>query len=305
MGEEVEIKQHFSIEQAPETAAGIAQRNAELAKLGITPIWFEKGRYELVESLLSLAKNELRHRGVAPEPLPVEEPPIKLAMDLSHFLGDFIDLMPLLYWLHRAVPQSATGQYLAAMQRVFHGYSFATRQTDENLRMALDNLLRVLSSSPEFDGYAHGKLSVVFRRLQQYLESIGEQNYLDDEFEWNIHEMLTIPVAQLEALVAQKANGNFDYHAIRLISALLQHGKRQQGSKESFCELPGAVNHEFGDYIALSLATNLGLTVPDRLDQIYTGDIQSLCEDAWDNLDKPINLGFVERVKLTIASIFR
>ncbi len=145
---------------------------------------------------------------------------------------------------------------------------------------------------------------MAFSYLQQYLKSIGEQNYLDDEFEWNIHELLTTPVLQLEPLLTHKAGGSFDYHALRLISALLQHGKRQRGSKESFCELPGAVNHEFGDYIALSLAANLGLTVPDRLDQIYTGDIQSLCEDAWDNLDKPINLGFVERVKLTVASFF-
>lgn len=305
MGEEEEIKQHFSIEQAPETLEEIAQRNADLAKLGITPIWFEKGRYELVESILSLAKNELRHRGVAPQPLPVENPPIKLEMDLSHFLGDFIDLMPLLHWLHRAVPQSATGQYLSAMQRVFHGHSFATRQTNENLRMALDNLLRVLSNSPEFDDYAHGKLSVVFKRLQQYLKSIGEENHLEDDSEWNIHELLTIPASQLDRLVAHKANGNFDYHAIRLISALLQHGKNQHMSQKPFCELPGAVNHEFGDYIALSLAANLGVTVPDRLDQIYTGDIQSLCEDAWDNLDKPIDLRFVERVKLKIASIFK
>lgn len=110
---------------------------------------------------------------------------------------------------------------------------------------------------------------------------------------------------QLEPLLAHKAGGSFDYHAIRLISALLRHGKRQHGLNRSFCELPGAVNHEFGDYIALSLAANLGLTVPDRLDQIYTGDIQSLCEDAWDNLDKPIERGFVERVKLMIALIFK
>lgn len=175
MGEEEETKQHFSIEQAPDTLEGIAQRNAEMAKLGITPIWFEKERYELVESILSLAKNELRHRGVAPQPLPVEEAPIKLDMDLSHFLGDFIDLMPLLHWLHRAVPQSATGQYLSAMQRVFYGHSFATRQTDENLRMALDNLLRALSNSAEFDGYAHGKLSVAFKCLQQYLNRLANR----------------------------------------------------------------------------------------------------------------------------------
>lgn len=305
MGEEEETKQHFSIEQVPESLEEIAQRNAELAKLGITPIWFEKERYELVESILSLAKNELRHRGVAPQPLPVEQPAIKLDMDLSHFLGDFIDLMPLLHWLHRAVPQAATSQYLSAMQRVFHGHSFTTQKVDENLRIALDNLLRVLSSSTAFDGYAHGKLSVAFKCLQRYLKSIGEENHLDDDFEWNIHELLTIPASQLETLVAHKVDGSLDYHAIRLISSLLQHGKNQHGSQKSFCELPGAVNHEFGDYITLALSANLGVTVPDRLDQIYTGDVRSLCEDAWNNLDKPIDLRFFERVRLVVGRFLK
>jgi len=305
MGEEEETKQHFSIEQAPESLEEIAQRNAELAKLGITPIWFEKGRYELVESILSLAKNELRHWGVAPQPLPVEEPPIKLDMDLSHFLGDFIDLMPLLHWLHRAVPRAATSQYLSAMQRVFHGHSFATQQTDKNLAYALDNLLRALANSAEFGGYAHGKLSAAFESIQQYLNSIGGVNHLDDDFERNIHELLTIPASQLETLVANKVDGSFDYHAIRLISALLQHGKNQCISQKSFCELPSAVNHEFGDYISLALSASLGVSVPDRLDQIYTGDIQSLCEDAWNNLGKPIDLRFFDRVKWLFAQILQ
>lgn len=305
MGEEEETKQHFSIEQAPGTLEEIAQRNAELAKLGITPIWFEKGRYELVESILSLAKNELRHRGVAPQPLPIEEPPIKLDMDLSHFLGDFIDLMPLLHWLHRAVPQVATHKYLAAMQRVFHAQSFATRQTNEKLKGALDNLLRALANSAQFDGYTHGKLSAAFGYMQAYLNSIGKENHLGDDLEWDIHELLTIPASQLEALVTDNVEKAFDYHAIRLLMALLQHGKNQHRSQESFCELPGAVNHEFGDYLELALSTNLGVVVPDRLDQLYTDDIRSLCEDAWNNLEKPIDLRFFERVKLIASSILR
>ena len=305
MGEEEEIKQHFSIEQAPESLEEIAQRNAELAKLGITPIWFEKEHYEFVESILGLAKNELRHRGVAPQPLPVDEPPINLDVDLSHFLRDFIDLMPLMHWLHQAVPQAATSKYLSAMQHVFYAHSFATQQTDENLKNALDNLLRALATSSQFDEYTHGKLSVAFMYMQHYLKSIGESNHLDDSFEWNIHELLTIPALQLDALVTHKADGNPDYHALRLLSALLQHGKNQQVSQKSFCELPGAVNHEFDDYLSLALSTNLGIIVPDRLDQIYTSDIRSLCEDAWNNLDKPIDLKFFKRVRLVITQIIR
>jgi hypothetical protein len=207
--------------------------------------------------------------------------------------------------VHRAVPQTATSKYLSAMQRVFYGHSFATRQTDENLRMALDRLLRALSTSSEFDGYAHGKLSAAFGHMQKYLNSIGERNHLGDDFEWNIHELLTTPALQLEALVTNKVDGSFDYHAIRLISALLQHGQKQRMSPKSFCELPSAVNHEFGDYIALTLSANLGVTIPDRLDQIYTGDIRSLCEVAWNNLDKPIDLKFFERVKLLAAQVLK
>ena len=306
MGEEEETKQHFSIEQAPESLEEIAQRNAELAKLGITPIWFEKERYELVESILGLAKNELRHRGVAPQPMAaIEKPVVNLELDLSHFLGDFIDLMPLMHWLHQAVPKAATSQYLSAMQRVFHAYSFVTQQTDKNLKNALDNLLRALSNSAEFDGYTHAKLSVAFEFVQEYLKSIGEENHLDDDLEWNIHELLTIPASQFEALVAHRVDGSIDYHAIRLISALLQHGQNQHVAQKSFCELPGAVNHEFGDYLSLALSTNLGVNVPDRLDQIYTSDIRDLCKDAWLNFDRPIDLKFIERMKLMAALILK
>lgn len=308
MGEEEEMKQHFSIEQAPEVHELLAQRNAELAKLGITPIWFEKERYEYVESILRLAKSELRHRGVAPVAGVVHmgtPKPVSLDMDLSHFLSDFIELMPLLHWLHQAVPKDATSKYLSAMQRVFHAHSFVTQQTDKNLTRALDYLLRPLSNGPQFDGYAHGKFSAAFRSIQEYLKSIGEQNHLGDSFEWNIRELLTIPALQLDALVAHRADGNPDYHALRLIAALLQHGKKQSMSPKAFCELPDAVNHEFGDYLSLALSTNLGVSVPDRLDQIYTGDIRGLCEIAWSNFDKPIDLRFFERVKLMFSLILK
>lgn len=58
--------QHFSIEQAPENEKDIVNRNAYLLNLGITAIWFEKGQYDYVESILRHARNELRYRGVIP-----------------------------------------------------------------------------------------------------------------------------------------------------------------------------------------------------------------------------------------------
>jgi NAD-dependent SIR2 family protein deacetylase len=58
--------QHFSIEQAPEDEQELVNRNAHLARLGITAIWFEKGCFDYVENMLSLARNELRYRGAMP-----------------------------------------------------------------------------------------------------------------------------------------------------------------------------------------------------------------------------------------------
>ncbi|MBU1620491.1 MAG: SIR2 family protein [Gammaproteobacteria bacterium] len=54
--------QHFAIEQAPEIPEEFIARNSELLRLGITAIWYPKGRYELVEAILRHAKNELNYR---------------------------------------------------------------------------------------------------------------------------------------------------------------------------------------------------------------------------------------------------
>jgi len=54
--------QHFAIEQVPERLEDLIARNSELTRLGITPIWFPAGQYQLVESILRLARNELNYK---------------------------------------------------------------------------------------------------------------------------------------------------------------------------------------------------------------------------------------------------
>jgi NAD-dependent SIR2 family protein deacetylase len=58
----IDLPQHFSIEQAPENVAELATRNAELLKLGITPIWFPTGEYGKVENILRHAYNEQKYQ---------------------------------------------------------------------------------------------------------------------------------------------------------------------------------------------------------------------------------------------------
>ncbi len=72
---DIVIPQHFAIEQTPETEQGLSDRNAYLAGLGITGIWFEKGQFDCVEAILRLARNELRYRGVVPGVTEARETP--------------------------------------------------------------------------------------------------------------------------------------------------------------------------------------------------------------------------------------
>lgn len=54
--------QHFAFHQLPSTQAALVKRNSELARLGITAIWYPEGQHEQVEALLRAAINELNYR---------------------------------------------------------------------------------------------------------------------------------------------------------------------------------------------------------------------------------------------------
>ncbi len=306
-----EKPQHFSIEQAPDDINKLVDRNAQLANLGITAIWFEKERFEYVEKILSFTNQEFRIRqqlvpDVQEHDKTDTELTVKQETDLSIFLRDFIDLMPLMYWIHRPVPQTETNKYLQAMQRVFYAYSFFTENTNANLISGLDLLLRSFSNEPSFDGYTYEKLSGAFLNFQSYLQALGEQNYLHDKFDWNFHELMTIPLTQFEHFLESRSiESNLDYHAIRLIIALLRHGKNQQHSPKHYCELPNSVNQEFSDYLSITLSLKLGLNFPDRLNEMETQDINNLCKNAWEHFNTQDEIGFFEIVKLILIDKFK
>lgn len=63
---DIDRPQHFAIDQAPDDEDELVGRNAFLADLGITGIWFEKGSFDYIDKILSLTRDELRHRGFTP-----------------------------------------------------------------------------------------------------------------------------------------------------------------------------------------------------------------------------------------------
>jgi hypothetical protein len=299
LGEEQELPQHFSIEQAPEDEEELATRNAYLVGLGITPIWFQKNGYEYIENILRLARSEISYRQdrIAPQVMEVESEVTESDLELEPFLRDFVDAMPLLHWLQKSVPQQATRQYLSAMQRVFYGQSLLTDKLDTDLRHGLDNLLRALSNNAHFDGYTIGKLSIAFAHFQNYLKSQALDNHAESGYEWNYHELFSIPQNQFDGL-ANSVEKSVNACAIRLVILLLRHGKSQLTSQKSFSQLPEALSYEFSDYLGEALSSRLEIALPDRLNEDANDGIRHLCKVAWDNFDNPVNPGFVERLKV-------
>jgi NAD-dependent SIR2 family protein deacetylase len=307
-GEEHEFPQHFSIEVAPENIEELAQRNSDLARLGITPIWFQKDRYEYVENILRLAKSELNYLGVQlklEQAQPTEVLQLKsvdLDLELDTFLRDFMGIMPLLHWLHKPIPQSATKQYLHVTQRLFVGFSLFSEQLDEDLRNGLDNLLRALCNNPHFDGYTHGKLSIAFKYFQKYLNTHGIRNYVDEPLDCNNHELLSIPISQFDERLAQVDSGA-DFYAMRMIVILLRHGRNQTSSPKNYCQLPDAISQEVTDYLSCVMRERLGVSIPDRLQDDGSEEIRHLCEMTWANFDKPVKLGLKQSVLLALQSL--
>ncbi len=296
-----DVPQHFSIEQAPESEQELVERNAYLKALGITAIWFETGRFECVEALLRQAKNELSYLGALPglvhAAMPSSQTPQSIEADFSVYLRDFVDLMPLLHWFRRAVPQQATRKYLNAMQRVFHAQSIFTDDIDAQLLEGLDNLLRAIANNAQFDGYSQGKLTVAFASFQQFLDMQGQDNHANEQLALTMQEMLTITAGQLQELpIDGGAISESDRHAVRVAIALLHHGRNQLHTPQHYCELPETLNPEVSDFLAFALTAKLGVVVPDRLDPMLNDDIRQLCEIAWTNFDREARFGFLQRV---------
>ena len=295
---DIEVPTHFSIEPAPETNDALADRNAYLQRLGITAIWFEKGRYEYVENILRLARNEVRYRGTSEHQhaeVIEQNIPCNIDLEMSDFLHDLTELMPLMHWLHRHIPQKETQRYLQSIQRVFYTGSFFTDNADKNLLIGIDNLARALSNKPKFDGYTHEKLKASFTSFQKYFHSVGVLSYPISGTDWDTHDFLTIPLTQFSNNELQVSNPN--YHLCRLAVILLEHGRNQKHSPKSYCELPESLNIEMNEYLTLILKEKLGLEIPDRLKIHDIHEIKKLCKCAWEKQCELYGESFLEKVR--------
>jgi hypothetical protein len=174
-----------------------------------------------------------------------------------------------------------------------------TKGTDKWLLVALDNLLRAVGTRDKFDGYHYSKLESAFKAVQQYLLSIGAENYAADRFEYNRHELLTIPIFQLNQLIIDfdGISCDLNFAAIELLATLYGQIKDISHCGNGVkVEITQAVTTNLFQYVDLGLTKNLNVRLPDKTDEIGLNDFRDKCENAWDKFGaegQPSIIGFI------------
>lgn len=200
-------------------------------------------------------------------------------IDFAELNYSFVQLFPLLYWLDRVVPAKYAGAYLDRMQRVFNLSNGVLNGTDENLIIAVDNLLRVLSQIQISEGYCHGKMCTAFNRLETYMKAHGEvlPSFMDGEIRDLAHEARgTI----LIYLGKNKKIEEMDFLIIRLMEALLSYF--DSISRDTlYKDVERDVQHSLRVYLEKGLRLNNNISLPGISDVDNAKTLQGLCEYKW------------------------
>lgn len=117
--------------------------------------------------------------------------------------------------------------------------------------------------------------------MQLYLKELDSKNYSDDDFEYNLHELLMIPDIQFSELTNQLSDfdSEMDHAAIHLLSALYSEARNFVASKsEKELSISSELTDQLYNYINLGLQRNLQTSLPKKSDCISVNDIRESCE---------------------------
>jgi len=226
------------------------------------------------------------------------------AVPVTDLLRGINVLAPLLYKLNNTLEGEDAQRFLAAMQQFFHGRNLLTLDTDQNLLIATDNLLRVISLADENPNYRMGKLATAIHHLELYRKrtGIGFEAFLGDG---SASQELQHLRASLSMIVeAAPELSGADLSLLRLCVALSEYGMRQGLPGQLYPEVAPNVHHTLHEFLNYSLILHLNFSLPDALDNILIGDMRHYCRSAWDNVEIDQPIAFWEALGMWVGFLF-
>lgn len=194
------------------------------------------------------------------------------------------EVSPLLHKLDEPLSGNDARLYLEALQVFFSGANLITAGVDHDLRIATDNLLRVLSTGPDNGHYSRDKLSVAAKFAEQFRLKSGIGFPLPE-----IHAgehvgsfMNSVSGCMHPWLDSGRGVEGVNQALIRLLLSLLSYGHAQAAA--SYPLFPAHLHASLREFLTKAMALSMDVQVPDSLDAKLTSDMNSFTRAAWDRL---------------------
>ncbi|MES9902371.1 MAG: hypothetical protein ABW168_06765, partial [Sedimenticola sp.] len=212
--------------------------------------------------------------------------------DLPHFSEDEYDtdwpsillaidqVSPSLAWLDRDVPARSAENFFGALQRFFYARNELTVPLDGNLTWAADNLLRVLSSIHLHPNYVGGKMSECCHGLNKFWATRGKNSDLQGT---STEEMVRDCKRYGFRFLDERPDpSTLNTMLLRLMRALLVYsGDILRPKRPKYQPVTADIQRELRALLSALLAIRFDAPLPDPLDKVSVGDIQRMCQPAW------------------------
>jgi hypothetical protein len=200
----------------------------------------------------------------------------------------------LLHKLDEAIEGEDARLFLRGMQHFFIGSNVLTHEVDQDLRIATDNLLRVLALADAHLAYRVGKLETARSHFEAYRKRAGfpleicpmtGRDTIHQEMRY-LHASLLSMIEDAQGLIG------CEVLVLRIGVALLAYGQDQDEPKRLYPLIGSNVHHAVRDYLSYAIALHFNANLPDTLDDIWVGDMKEYCRPAWEELGKepPVSL---------------
>lgn len=204
-----------------------------------------------------------------------------LGIELDSLLDFVHSFRPLLYWLHRAVPEDRAQEYLGNLQRFFVCNPWFTDSTNRDLWQATEFLSRNLIHTPAIqDDYTMGNLRAAFEIYVRYLLSIGCKPSVVEPSSWYSMRELIGCLSDDFGKLARHSTGieHKDTGFLRFIASFLRY-VRQVHNAGRYLAIPATLVGDFNSLVNIVCNTRLKVRFPDVLEDI--SDLTALCVDEW------------------------
>ncbi len=233
-------------------------------------------------------KRRIENEWTAVPDIPVSGPARPLG-SIDELLRTVELVSPLLHKLDEPLQGNDARLYLEALQLFFHGANLITSGVDEDLRMATDCLLRVLSTGPDNEHYSRSKLVASANRAEAFRMKTGIGFELPEiqESEHVCAFMNAMSLCLHPLLEAGRGVEGANQSLIRLFLSLLSYGARQAG--KNYPLFPAHLHASIREFLTKAMALTMDVRVPEALDEEFTSDMSNFTRPAWERLAQENN----------------